>query len=145
MPNLPEGKQLNTARWILIVVGVLTAGVHGFLLYSSEKSVQNEVQELQIQGMEIDQAEVDKILNFNRMLLGSFFVLGIVFILLGIFVYAAPVPCTVTGLVLYILGMLSTALIDPLSIFSGIIIKVLNHCGPLEKRSKRDRLFERVD
>jgi hypothetical protein len=124
-----RGKQLNTARWILIVVGVLTVAVNTGMVFLSEKNVQNEVRQLQKQGLQVDQAEVQKVLTFNRIFLGSLAVLGIVFIVLGIFVYQAPVPCTVAGLSLYVIANVVAGIINPLSIASGIIIKVLIIAG----------------
>lgn len=120
-----RGNQLKTARWILIFVGVLTAGANCFFLINSESSINKQVVDLQQQGQIVDLDEVAGILSYNRILFGSLTALGVLFIVLGIMVYQFPVPCTVTGLVLYVGAAAVFGFLDPMTLASGLIIKIL--------------------
>jgi hypothetical protein len=125
--------QLRSARIILILVGVLTAGFHLFFMSLAEKQVNEaidgEVRQLQGQGMVFDQQELQKIrdnaLRLTRMIHGAFIALGVIFVVLGMVVYAIPVPATVLGLVLYIGANAIVGAIDPSSLLSGALIKIL--------------------
>ena len=96
-----RGNQLKSARWIMIFVGVLTIAINGFAFATTDGTLDREVAELQAQGYEIDKAELANLSFSNKLLTGGFAATGVLFILLGILVYQFPVPCTVTGLVLY--------------------------------------------
>jgi hypothetical protein len=110
---------LKQARVILILVGVLTLAVNLVLFLN----IENEVQDLRRQhpGIVIPQDAIQT----ARLIYGGTAALGGVFIVLGIAVYAAPVVCTVIGLVLYLGGFAVFAVLDPENIHRGIIIKIL--------------------
>ncbi len=114
-----RGNQLRSARWIMIVVGLMTLGLNGFYFVSARKAVDNEIAELQQQGMEIDMSQVENIVRLQQLVTGGAAAIGVVFIVLGALVYKFPVPCTVAGLVLYILSALVFAVLDPTSIVRG--------------------------
>lgn len=103
-------KQLATARWIMIVIGVLQLGAGLVFVLNARQFVKAEfdkqVAQLQGQGMQVDQEELKKLedsATSQTQLLNMGGVLGgISLIALGILVYRYPVVCTVTGLVLYI-------------------------------------------
>ena len=120
-----RGNQLKSARWIMIFVGVLTIAINGFAFATTDGTLDREVAELQAQGYEIDDAELANLIFSNKLITGGFAATGVLFILLGILVYQFPVPCTVTGLVLYIGAIGLGALLNPLSLAQGIIVKVL--------------------
>jgi hypothetical protein len=119
-----RGKQLNTARAILIIVGILTVAINGFLFVTAQSRVNDEINRLQQQGLQIDQSLVAGVVLENQIIHGVGAALGIVFIALGILVYQFPVPCTVGGLVLYVAANIGFGILDPSTIASGIIIKV---------------------
>jgi hypothetical protein len=119
---------LKQARGILIALGVLNLVVCGILFAITENLVRQQAEEARQKGgpgMVINEAEVQRVVQLQRMLLGGQAFLGIVFIGLGVAVYRAPVACTVTGLVLY-LGLQAVAVaLEPESIGRGIFLKVL--------------------
>src|SRR5271168_3111216 len=97
-------KHLKTARWVLIVIGVLTILLNGFLLATAREQLMNEVKK---QNMVIvDQAAFEKGLTVLRLIYVVPLVLGVVFIVLGIMVKTYPVPMTILGLVLYVISQL---------------------------------------
>ena len=74
-------KDLNAAKWILIVVGIITVIAHIYFLSQAAFAAQTAI-------------------------LVVFLLFGVGFIVLGVFVKDYPVPMTITGLVLYSLGTL---------------------------------------
>ena len=110
---------LRQARIILIIVGILTLGVNLFML----SNIDNEIAQVKREnpGAIIDESLIRTV----RLIYGATAALGGIFILLGIFVYAAPVACTVTGLVLYLGGIAVFAALEPQSLVRGLIIKIL--------------------
>ncbi len=70
-------------------------------------------------------SQVENIVRLQQLVTGGAAAIGVVFIVLGALVYKFPVPCTVAGLVLYILSALVFAVLDPTSIVRGVIIKVI--------------------
>jgi hypothetical protein len=120
-------KQLKSARMILIFVGVVTVALNGFLYVQAEEMVNNEIRNLQMQGITIE-GDVNQIrdqaVKMTRLIHGGTVGLGVVFILLGVAVRSFPVPATVLGLVLYLGGIAVFAAINPASLLQGIIIKI---------------------
>lgn len=119
-----RGNQLKTARWIMIIIGILSVGINGFMFANSDKQIDEEVQQLSLQGMQFDDAALDSIRLQNKLIFGAGVLLGIIFIVLGIMVYTFPVPCTIAGLSLYILSAVVFGIMDPTTLMRGVIIKI---------------------
>jgi hypothetical protein len=127
-----RGGQLKNARGILLFVGILSALVNGFFYASAESDVQEaidkEIQKLPA-GMVADQAKVQKIkdeaVRATHLINGGGLLLGLVFIGCGVLVNRHPVPATVTGLVLYLGGNAVFGMLNPASLTTGLIVKVL--------------------
>jgi hypothetical protein len=60
-----------------------------------------------------------------KLVAGGAAALGVIFIVLGVLVYKFPVPCTVAGLILYIVSTLGFAALDPTTLVRGIILKII--------------------
>jgi len=125
-------KSLKQARVILIVVGVLTLLVNFFLFANAEREVREVIEAEKKQagpGAVFDPAELKKqeesLVRVVRLIYGGMMFLGVVFVGLGVAVYKAPVPCTVTGLVLYLAGNAAFAALDPMNLLRGFIIKII--------------------
>ncbi len=123
-------KQLNQARWLLIIIGGLTLAVNAFFAIAARSQVEAEIRRLQQQagpGMQfvINQAEVERAVQLTVIagIVGS--ILGAVFIFFGIIVKMYPVPITITSLVLYVVGNLIFAAVNPEAIAQGLIIKIV--------------------
>ena len=108
-----------------MIVGLLTLAINGFIFVNVRKGVDDEINKLLQQGLLVDQATVAGVVLENQIIYGVGVVLGIVFITLGGVVYKSPVLCVVSGLVLYVAANIGFGLLDPASIASGIIVKVL--------------------
>ncbi len=124
--------QLKGARITFIIIGLLTLLMNGFLLFQSEKEIDEAINsEIAAMGpgMVVDQDELKKArqqaLDTVRLIYGSATALGAVFIALGIFIYAAPVPIVITGLVLYIASAAIYGLISPETLARGAVIKII--------------------
>ena len=128
-----RGKQLRAARGILLFVGIASALVNAFMLVNAHREVDQVVAaELQREGLRMDQVDqtalaprVEAAVRLTRLLYGGTVLLGIVFILLGVFIYAHPVAITMTGLVLYVAATLIFALIAPMTLAQGIVVKFI--------------------
>jgi hypothetical protein len=119
-----RGNQLKTARWILIVIGLLTLAVNSFFFLNAKSMIDDELRSMQNQGYQIDQSKVGDAVALQKLITGGTALLGLVFIILGVMVYQFPVPCTLAGLILYILSALIFAAINPMSLAQGAIIKI---------------------
>ncbi|HJS07735.1 MAG TPA: hypothetical protein VJ809_08740 [Pirellulales bacterium] len=116
----------------MIVVGILTIGVNVFQYVNVEKMIDQELaKELQKQGIarhQVDQVAFnqarDTAIGGVRVLCIVLIGLGVVYIVMGMLVKQYPVPLTITGLALYIGSALVFAVIDPMTLFQGIIIKI---------------------
>jgi hypothetical protein len=116
-------KQLNTARWILIVIGILTMLVNGYLLTTARQQMMDEIRK---QNMVIvNQDEFEQSLMLVRLIFVIPAVLGAVFVVLGLMIKAYPVPITITSLVLYVVANLAFALLNPLALLQGLLIKII--------------------
>jgi hypothetical protein len=129
-----RGKQLNQARWILIVIGVLTIGANGFMLYNTPNEVRQvvdaKVRKAQQPGMAVDPAEVKKVEQtlqfFCYLIYGGALALGVLFVVFGLIVKLYPVPVTVVSLTLYVLASLGLGLLNPQTLRPGAaIFKIL--------------------
>lgn len=132
-------KQLRTARWILIIVGIICVAGNIFAYYLLE----GEIKKL---GGNVD---LEKIKIFQYLVYGSV-AIGALFVVMGIFVYQFPVPITLTGLILYIVIAFGPALFNPETIFHGILLKILIIAGLLRafqaaQAYERQRTAETID
>ena len=125
-------KNLNTAKWIMIVVGILTIGVNVFQYTSVEKIIDAQLaEELRKEGIarhQVDQAAYnqarDTAIREVRAICVVLIALGIVYIVMGMLVKQYPVPLTIAGLALYVGSALVFAALDPMTLVQGIIIKI---------------------
>jgi len=110
---------LGIAQVTLILVGLLTIALNGFLFFNST----NEVQ--QVMGSGDVAMSQDSLLRYVQILYGSFIAVGTVMLILGALIYQFPLFCPLAGLLLYLVAIGVSAVIDPMSLIKGIIIKVL--------------------
>lgn len=125
--------ELKKARTTMYVIGVLTLVVNLGLAFFAQNLVDSqfneERQKLEQQGLQIDQQQFDEIkaqsITATRIAAFGFAAVGVAFLLIGVFIEAAPVPLTVLGLVLYIGGAAISAIADPSTLMKGLIIKII--------------------
>lgn len=127
-----RSKNLSTARWVLIIVGVLTCGVNLLMLVNVANEADRAIEAERVKagpGAFIDPVKgkevKETIIRFGQLLYGGSIVLGLVFIGLGLAVYQIPVAATVLGLILYIGGNLAFAALDPSNLARGLIVKII--------------------
>ncbi|GAB5403224.1 MAG: hypothetical protein Aurels2KO_14550 [Aureliella sp.] len=119
-----RGNQLNTAKWIMIVVGILSMAVNGGMLFVADKSINEEISQLRAQGFEVADVDIAAARLQNTLVFGAGVILGVIFAVLGVLVHKFPVPCTVAGLVLYVGSAIVFGILDPTTLLKGVIIKV---------------------
>lgn len=125
-------KEIRNARSILLVIGVLTLLLNGFLFSQAPNEVQVEIDK-QIKelpaGQVADPEEVaalkDEWVRATRVIYGGGVAFGLGFIILGVLAPKHPVPCTIGGLVLYIGGYAIFGYLNPPSLTQGILIKII--------------------
>jgi predicted RND superfamily exporter protein len=127
---------LKQARTILIVIGVITVLMNFVFLLGVEKEAKDVItaeKQKAGPGMQFDEAKLkeaeETIVRIARLIYAGTIALGVVFIILGVAVYKAPVACTVTGLVLYVAGIAIFAAIEPMSLVQGILFKIIFTIG----------------
>jgi hypothetical protein len=125
-------KHLGQARGVLIAVGVLTLLVNGIFFFLAEGMVHDQIQkQVRAAGpqMAFDQAKLRELeesaVRETKLVSGATMALGAVFIVLGLAVKQYPVPATALGLILYIGAAVIFGLMDPTTLYQGIIIKVI--------------------
>jgi hypothetical protein len=128
-PPSPEaGKHLSGARWMFVIIGLIWIAMYGYQFSQAEKEVQQLFKQDRdmagLQGEERAEA-VATVLLITRGIYVALGSVGLLFILLGIFVYQYPRFCTVTGMVVYLLTIGLALLLNPQSILSGIVVKIL--------------------
>lgn len=107
---------LGKTRNILFIIGGLTIALNGYMFMNAE----NEVRQLGLAG-----AEYDRVLGFCRIVYGAAVLLGGVFVVSGALLKQFPVPLTILCLVLYVGATAGFAYLNPASLMSGIIFKVI--------------------
>lgn len=129
-------KHLNTAKWILIVVGILTIGVN-VLQYTTveamiDRELTNELKKQRIGRQQVDPVAYNQVrdaaIRRVRVLCMALIGLGIVYIVMGMLVKKYPVPLTIAGLVLYVGTALVFFAINPASLAQGglgIVVKIV--------------------
>jgi hypothetical protein len=88
-----------------------------------------EVVKLRQQGMVADPVKLkeveDNAVGFVYLVAGGTMLLGGVFIVLGLVIKRFPVPATVISLTLYITAAVVFAILNPMTMAGGLIIKVI--------------------
>ena len=110
---------LGTAQVLMILVGLISIGINGFLLFNAP----NEVQEA-MKGGDVPMSQ-ESLLHFVQLLYGAFMAVGVAMLILGALIYQFPVFCPLAGLILYIIAMIVGGILNPASLLKGIIFKVL--------------------
>ncbi len=131
-----RGRELKSARGILLFVGIVSALVNGFFVLSAENAVQAEIDKELAKlgpGFVVDQPKLQALksqaVRTTRLINGGGVVLGFVFIGCALLVRNHPVPATVAGLALYLGGNAVFGLLNPDSLRTGIIVKVIIVAG----------------
>ena len=128
-----RSKQLNTARNILLFIGILTIAVNAFFVAMAKSMVDSqmeaELRKPQYRGLVIDHEEVNLIKEESvrsTQLVGSIaLAIGVLYVIFAIFVKKYPVPITITSLVLYIGCAAVFGVLDPSTLARGWLIKIL--------------------
>lgn len=147
-----RSKQLNSAKAILIVIGVISLLINGALFIFAREAVNSqlnkEVAELRRQNMIVDEEKLSEIressVRTSQLLAAIGSGIGITFVVLGTIVKKYPVPITITGLVLYIGCNVIFALINPENLRAGWWIKILIIVG-LAKAVQAAIAYEREE
>jgi hypothetical protein len=120
-------KQLKSARSTLVVIGILTIlfNVGTFLVI--ENQIDDVIRKAGLNRNNLP-VEVKMAIAVDYAITGGFVALGVIFVVLGMLVPSYPVPCTVAGLVLFVLGWLvsfmNPAMLNPIAILVKIVIIV---------------------
>jgi hypothetical protein len=121
-------KQINSARVTLFIIGGLTIILNIVIAFMGQSQIDAELRK---QGLNPNnlapehQAVVRFALMIHYAVAAGFALMGVVFIVLGVLVRKYPVPCTIAGLALFLLGALIQLAIDPKSLAAGWIIKII--------------------
>jgi hypothetical protein len=117
-------KHIKQAQVILIIIGLLTMAVNGFLLYNLPNEIAQAVQQNGVDPGQVEEFQ-RSVTMFGYLIYGGAALLGVVFLVLGLIVKQYPVPITIASLVLYIVSALLFALLNPMSLVQGIVVKVI--------------------
>jgi hypothetical protein len=126
-------KQLNTARGILIGVGIMTFLVNLAFFATIESQVndliKNQVDQLHKRGLQEDPASLaayrSKVIKITQLFQGGAVALGVVFVILGCLVKRHPVSSTIMGMVLYLGSNALFGYFDPETLAKGLLIKII--------------------
>jgi hypothetical protein len=132
-PRLPKlgslaqaarSKQLKVARIILAFIGVITLAFAIYQIAAAPQIARNAIQaEMQKRGPLI--VDVEAVVRNIRLLGIINIVLGVLYLVFAVIVYLFPVAVTIVALVLYVGINVTNAVIDPHTIYQGLILKVV--------------------
>jgi hypothetical protein len=137
-----RGKQLKSAKTWIFAIGILTLLANIGMSFVVGSQVDEEVKKLQAQNQVVDQQAVEAAKREAQLVCAGFAAIGVVFIVMGFFVNAYPVPITILALVLYLAGFAISAVLDPTTIVQGIILKIIIIAG-LSRSIKAALAYER--
>ncbi len=103
---------------------MLTLAVNGFFLFNLPNEIQQAIQQNGIAPDEVEQVRQDAMIS-GYLIYGLPALLGALFVVFGLIIKQYPVPITITSLVLYILAMAAFGLLEPASLATGIVIKII--------------------
>jgi hypothetical protein len=106
-------KGLKSTKATIIAIGVLTAVANFALAGMTDVAAARYVQKLHKEGKIVDPRRVDVAKRTTRLISIGFGVLGVVFIVMGIFVETFPVPITILALVMFLAGWAATVVMAP--------------------------------
>jgi len=126
-------EQLKVARYILLLIGLLTIAWNGYEFSQIDRAVDLEVQKrinsLHAKGLVEDQVEVTQLRNrlarFIQFACGLMVAVGIVFVVLGMMVYAYPLSATILGLVIYVGSIALFGFLSPETLLQGALGKIV--------------------
>lgn len=119
-----RGKQLNSARWILIVIGILSSAVNIYFVLNAESIIDDAIRKEGEDPRQVDQKFIDQAVTMTKVINGAGAAIGLTFIIMGIIIYSFPVPITILSLVLYCGSIAIFGMIDPMTLARGFIIKI---------------------
>lgn len=119
-----RGKQLNSARWILIVIGILSSAVNIYFVLNAESIIDDAIRKEGVDPRQVDQKFIDQAVTMTKVINGAGAAIGLTFIIMGIIIYSFPVPITILSLVLYCGSIAIFGMIDPMTLARGFIIKI---------------------
>jgi hypothetical protein len=135
-----RGKEIKQAQWILIIIGLMLIGYYSYALYNIPREVDQVIQQANFDPAQIDESR-QFITWFCYAIYGGLVLLGVLFFVFGLIIKSYPVPITITSLILYILYTIGVGLLDPTTIFKGLLIKFIFIVG-LFKAVKAARAYE---
>ena len=93
-----RGKQLNSARWILIVIGILSSAVNIYFVLNAESIIDDAIRKEGVDPRQVDQKFIDQAVTMTKVINGAGAAIGLTFIIMGIIIYSFPVPITILSL-----------------------------------------------
>lgn len=126
-------RTLNTARMIMIIIGVLSVLWNAVAILASRANYESQVDEvLQYAGLTHDDLDQERYTAAKAAALGRALavngggvLVGLTFIFLGTAMYRSPVTMSIVGLVLYGTVTLALSLFDPLTLTRGVLVKII--------------------
>lgn len=117
-------QKINSARNLLLVVGILTLAINGFMLTNIDNEIDGELKKLNVSRAQVPPSKIQEVQNLGFMVYGVGVALGVLFLIFAALVRSFPVPITISGLVVYVVAVLGFAAIDPASLARGLIFKI---------------------
>jgi hypothetical protein len=126
-------KQLNVARGIMFIVGVLTivVNVGQFAMVDSmvDSQIDKEVAKLTQQGRIVDPLKLTAVKESakraTQLAAIGLICIGVVYVVFGFVIKKFPVPVTIAGLVIYIGTAVVFAVLSPETAAQGVIVKII--------------------
>ncbi len=123
---------LNSAKRILIVIGILTILANGLVFFMNmNQSAQLEREIAAIKAnpnMTLDQNVVMQhraAIWINILVTGAFAAMGLVFIVIAFFVNQYPVGATLSAFVLYLIAIVLGLAVNPAGNAAGLVIRAI--------------------
>ncbi len=118
-----HSKKLKTARNVLIVAGAIYALLYGLQFLSAERLANLAIEKEVGVGAQVSEEDRMMVVNGLRLVMGAFVAVGLILLALGFLVRRFPVPVTIMALVVFLSLHAVLALMNPLTLVDGLILK----------------------
>jgi hypothetical protein len=118
-------KQIRQAQILLVIIGILTLAVNGFMFANTENEIDQELKKAGINRAMFPRDKLDEVRRFCYTVYGAGIGIGAFFLLMGAIVKTAPVPVTIVSLVVYVLANIAFIFLNPENLAQGVVIKIV--------------------
>ncbi len=118
-------KKLQSARWILIGIGILQVVFSLLLIVGAPQLADKEIRKLRGQGIDVPNEVRERAIRSIRLVNSIGLAAGVLFVIFGMAIYSRPVPITIASVVIYVGVNALFGMFEPNSLIRGVLLKII--------------------